>query len=308
MARIVGFRAPRVHYLPRHGFLPAPLGMLLSMLAIQPPSSSAPSIGQLLRDWRQRRRLSQLDLALEADISTRHLSFIETGRATPSRDMLTHLAERLEVPPRERNALFVTAGYAPIYPEHAWADPAMDAARRAVSLILQGHGHYPALAIDRHWHLMEANATAQAFMARIDPSLLQGGPINVLRLSLHPLGMAPHIVNLAQWRTHLFARLGQQIAASGDPVLVQLRDELMAYPMPPQEAPEPPGPDLAGIAVPLRYRTPSGQVVTMISTTTVFGTPVDITLSELALETFFPADEASADYLRIHHGTPGNGA
>ena len=272
-----------------------------------PPATSTPSIGQMLRDWRQRRRLSQLDLALDAEISTRHLSFVETGRANPSLEMLAHLAERLEVPPRERNALFVTTGYAPVYPEHTWADPAMEAARRAVGLILKGHGPYPALAIDRHWQLIDANASAQAFMAQIDPRLVQA-PLNVLRLSLHPLGMAPRIVNLEQWRMHLFARLSAQIAASGDAVLVHLLEEIEAHPVPPQEeAPPPVASDLAGIAVPLRYRGITGQVLNLISTTTVFGTPVDITLSELALETCFPADDETAAYLRRHHG-PAAGA
>jgi transcriptional regulator with XRE-family HTH domain len=250
-------------------------------------------VGALLRDWRQRRRLSQLDLALDTDVSARHLSFIETGRATPSRDMLLRLAERLDIPLRERNTLLMAAGHAPVYAERPLADPGMASAQRAVSLILQGHMPYPAIAVDSHWNLVQANPIAQALMSSVDPSLLQG-PVNVLRVSLHPQGFGGQIVNMADWRAHLLARLHQQIEISGDPVLAALLDELRAYPVPSQDsdASHSADDDLGGVAVPLRLRTPLG-VLSFISTTTVFGTPVDITLSELALETFFPADEAT---------------
>lgn len=260
---------------------------------------TTPPVGTLLRDWRQRRRLSQLDLALDTDVSARHLSFIETGRSTPSRDMVIRLAERLDIPLRERNALLMAAGHAPVYAERALADPGMASAQRAVSLILQGHMPYPAIAVDSHWNLLQANPVAQALMAGIDPSLLQG-PINVLRASLHPKGFAPNIVNAADWRAHLLARLHQQIEASGDPVLSALLEELRDYPVPAAQGPDTPhgtDDDLGGVAVPLRLRTPLG-VLSLISTTTVFGTPVDITLSELALETFFPADEATQQALQ----------
>ncbi|MFY9476397.1 MAG: helix-turn-helix transcriptional regulator [Aquabacterium sp.] len=262
------------------------------------PSPQTPPVGTLLRDWRQRRRLSQLDLALDTEVSARHLSFIETGRATPSRDMLLRLAERLDIPLRERNTMLMAAGHAPAYAERTLADPSMASAQRAVSLILQGHMPYPAIAVDSHWNLLQANPIAQVLMSSVDPSLLQG-QVNVLRASLHPKGFAPDIVNGADWRAHLLARLHQQIEASGDPVLSALLDELRDYPVLAQEgtATHAPDDDLGGVAVPLRLRTPFG-VLSFISTTTVFGTPVDITLSELALETFFPADEATQQALK----------
>lgn len=262
------------------------------------PSPQTPPVGTLLRDWRQRRRLSQLDLALDTEVSARHLSFIETGRATPSRDMLLRLAERLDIPLRERNTMLMAAGHAPAYAERTLADPSMASAQRAVSLILQGHMPYPAIAVDSHWNLLQANPIAQVLMSSVDPSLLQG-QVNVLRASLHPKGFAPNIVNGADWRAHLLARLHQQIEASGDSVLSALLDELRDYPVPAQEgtATHSPDDDLGGVAVPLRLRTPFG-VLSFISTTTVFGTPVDITLSELALETFFPADEATQQALK----------
>src|SRR3954447_16376740 len=189
--------------------------------------ASPPAFGDYLRQWRQRRRLSQLDLAQEADISTRHLSFVETGRSLPSREMVLRLAERLDVPLRERNALLVAAGYAPMYRERRLDDPALSAARQAVELILKTHEPYPALAVDRHWNLLAGNAMLPHLMAGADPELLQG-QVNVPRLSLHPKGLAPRIVNLGQWRNHLFERLRQQIHATGDSVLAALLEELRA--------------------------------------------------------------------------------
>lgn len=251
--------------------------------------------GAHLRHWRQRRRLSQLDLAQEAEVSTRHLSCVETGRAAPSREMVLRLAERLGVPLRERNALLVAAGFAPMYRQRTLDHPALAAARRAVDLVLQGHEPYPALAIDRHWHLVAANRIVPLLMAGAAPDLLTP-PINVLRLSLHPDGLAPRIVNLAQWRAHLLERLQQQVAASGDAALEALHDELAAYPVAAagrEAAPAPAGGELAGVVVPFQLATPSG-VLSFISTTTVFGTPVDVTLQELAVESFFPADAQTA--------------
>jgi transcriptional regulator with XRE-family HTH domain len=253
------------------------------------------TVGALLREWRQRRRMSQLDLAGIADISTRHLSFVESGRSMPSRDMLMRLAEQLDVPLRERNTLFVAAGYAPIYRERALADPQLDAARRAVDLVLKGHEPYPALAIDRHWTMIAANAALEPLVASADASLL-APPANVLRLSLHPRGLAGVIGNWHAWRAHVLARVRRQIDVSGDTALAALLAELDAYPAPPHAADEPHGePD--AVVVPLRLRTAQG-VLSFFSTTTVFGTPVDITLSELAIEAFFPADEATAVKLR----------
>lgn len=250
--------------------------------------------GEQLRHWRQHRRLSQLDLADEADISTRHLSFMETGRSVPSREMVLRLTERLGVPLRERNSLLVAAGYAPMYRERALDDPALAAARQAVELILKSHEPFPALAVDRHWNLVSYNALVPRLMAMASPALVQP-PVNVLRLSLHPEGLAPHIVNLEQWRTHLFERLRQQIAATADPVLAALLDELRALPVPAGgvhlEGEHP------GVVMPFKLATPHG-VLSFISTITIFGTPVDVTLQELALETFFPADDFTREALQ----------
>jgi transcriptional regulator with XRE-family HTH domain len=269
-----------------------------------PAASRVRPFGDHLRDWRQRRRMSQLDLAGEADVSTRHLSFVETGRSVPSRELVLRLAERLEIPLRERNTLLVAAGYAPMYRERPLDDPALAAARQAVHLILRSHEPYPALAVDRHWNLLAHNAMVPHLMARADPSLLQG-TVNVLRLSLHPQGLAPHIVNLGQWRRHLFERLRQQIQATGDPTLQALQEELRGYPVPAgAEATRLDG-EVLGIAMPLRLRRVDGGVLGFISTTTIFGTPVDVTLQELALETFFPADETTAQALRALAGTSG---
>lgn len=255
----------------------------------------ARALGEFLRGWRQRRRMSQLELALEADISQRHLSFIESGRARPSRDMLLHLAERLDVPPRERNPMLLAGGFAPIFTERSLDDPALAAARRTIDMILTGHEPFPALAIDRHWTLIAANrALAPLLGGLADPALAEP-PINVLRLSLHPQGLAPHIVNLGEWRAHLLDRLRQQIAVSGDAILIALLTELTSYPLPdrpPQQAPT----DMAGIAVPLQLQTQAG-LLSFLSTTTMFGTPVDITLSELAIESFFPVDRATSEIL-----------
>jgi transcriptional regulator with XRE-family HTH domain len=248
--------------------------------------------------------MSQLELASEAEISTRHLSFVETGRSAPSREMVLRLAERLAVPLRERNALLVAAGYAPMYRERPLDDPALAAAREAVQAILRSHEPYPALAVDRHWNLVAANRMVSHLLAGVDAALLRP-PVNVLRLSLHPQGVAPRIVNLGQWRHHLFERLRQQIQLTGDPALEQLEQELRAYPVPPEaEAPHLAG-EVLGVAMPLQLRLAQG-VLSFISTVTVFGTPVDVTLQELALETFFPADEATGQALRALAGAEVN--
>ncbi|WP_454904111.1 helix-turn-helix domain-containing protein [Variovorax gossypii] len=249
--------------------------------------------GVHLRHWRTHRRLSQLDLAQEAEVSTRHLSYVETGRAAPSREMVLRLAERLEVPLRERNALLVAAGFAPMYRQRSLDDPAMASARRAIDLVLKGHEPFPALAVDRHWNLVAHNALVPLLMEGAAPELLKP-PINVLRLSLHPDGVAPRIANLAQWRTHLIERLQQQIAATGDAVLQSLHDELAAYPAPAVSHDAPVlDTALSAVAVPFQVVMPSG-VLSFISTITIFGTPVDVTLQELAVESFFPADEQTA--------------
>ncbi|WP_062632472.1 helix-turn-helix domain-containing protein [Caballeronia arationis] len=256
-------------------------------------------VGALLREWRQRRRLSQLDLAGDAQVSTRHLSFVESGRSVPSREMLMRLAEQLDVPLRERNTLFVAAGYAPLYRERNLADPQLSAARRAVDLVLKGHEPYPALAVDRHWTMVAANAAVAPLVALADPALLEG-PVNVLRLSLHPKGLANAIVNWHEWRAHLLARVRRQVDVSGDPVLADLLGELESYPAPLQAGAgfaHSPNGEIDAVVVPFRLRTATG-VLSFFSTTTVFGTPVDITLSELAIEAFFPADAGTAAALR----------
>jgi len=277
----------------------------LSTLSAPLPPSPAPSaasrtVGDMLREWRQRRRMSQLLLASEAEISTRHLSFVESGRALPSREMVMHLAERLEVPLRARNALLVAAGYAPLFRERPLSDPQLSAARQAVDLVLKGHEPYPALAIDRHWTMVAANRAIAPLVARADPKLL-AGPVNVLRLSLHPDGLAPHIVNWHAWREHVIGRVQRQAETSGDAALASLVGELSAFPAPPHAG----KPDQAGafeanqIAVPFRIATDL-CVLSFFSTTTVFGTPVDVTLSELAIEAFFPADDDTAQALRAY--------
>ena len=267
------------------------------------------SVGTALREWRQRRHLSQLGLACEAEISARHLSFLETGRSTPSREMVLRLAEHLDVPLRERNRLLVAAGYAPVFPERPLSDPALEPARKAVELVLEGHEPYPALAIDRRWTLLSANKPAMSMMDGVDAALLQP-PINVLRVSLHPSGLAGRIVNHAEWRAHIVSRLRRQIDLTADPALQELLEEIKSYPEVPvraDAAARPKAdttasvmgalPDYGGVIVPLRLAMPKG-VLSFFSTTTVFGTPVDITLSEIALESFFPADAATAEAMR----------
>ena len=249
-------------------------------------------VGDHLREWRQRRHLSQLDLAGDAEISARHLSFVETGRAAPSREMVLKLAERLQVPLRERNVLLVAAGYAPAFPQRSLDDPALKSARAAIELVLKAHEPYPALAIDRHWNLVSANRMVMPLLQGIAPHLL-GQPINVLRLAFHPEALAARTVNLAEWCGHLLERLHRQCEATADPGLLKLHAELKAYPIPARSGPL----SSDNVAIPFKLRL-NGEVLSFISTTMIFGTPVDITLSELALEAFFPADELTAERIR----------
>ena len=252
------------------------------------------SVGELLREWREHRRLSQLELALQAEVSTRHLSFVETGRAAPSRDMVLRLAEQLEVPLRERNVLLLTAGFAPVYAETAFDAPRMFPVREAIRQVLVGHEPYPAVVVDRHWNLVDANSSVALFTAMVPEDLL-APPLNVLRVSLHPSGMAPHIVNLGEWRAHLLDRLGRQAVVSGDPALFALHEELAGYPG--GEPGHVPDLEAGAIAVPLRLRA-DGEELAFISTATTFGTATDVTVSELAIESFFPADEPTATALQ----------
>jgi len=253
--------------------------------------------GDHLREWRSKRHMSQLDLASEAEISTRHLSFLETGRAQASREMLLHLSEQLDIPLRERNVILIAAGYAPVFEERPLAAPEMVAARSAVERVLKGHEPFPALAIDRHWQLVSANAAVAPLLEGVDAELLKP-PVNVLRLSLHPSGLAPRVANLTEWRGHLLMRLRAQIDRTADAALIDLLAELTKFPatnllprMPP------PRDETAGVFVPFQIVTDAGKF-SFISTTTIFGTPIDVTLSELALECFFPADEATAQALQ----------
>jgi transcriptional regulator with XRE-family HTH domain len=250
-------------------------------------------LGLLLRDWRRRRRLSQLDLALDAGVSARHLSFVETGRSKASREMVLLLAEQLDVPLRDRNQLLLAAGYAPVFEERPIDAPEMAPVREALDVVLKGHEPYPALVVDRGWNLVAANASVQLLTAMVAPELLEP-PLNVLRASLHPDGMAPNIVNLGEWRAHVLDRLRRQVALTADDELAALYAELAAYPG---------GEDVqhavtgGEIAVPVRLRTEVGELA-FFSTVTTFGTAVDITLAELSIEAFFPADEATAALLR----------
>ena len=249
-------------------------------------------IGDHLREWRQRRHLSQLDLAGDAEISARHLSFVETGRAAPSREMVLKLAERLEVPLRERNVLLVAAGFAPAFPQRSLDDPALKSARAAIALVLKAHEPNPALAYDRHWNLVSANRMVMPLLDGI-PQRLLGSPLNIMRLAFPPEALAARTVNLAEWCSHLLERLYRQCEVTADPELLKLYQELKAYPIPARSAPLSPD----NVAIPFQMRL-GGKVLSFISTTMIFGTPVDITLSELALETFFPADDLTAERMR----------
>jgi transcriptional regulator with XRE-family HTH domain len=252
-----------------------------------------PRVGPLLREWRQRRRMSQLDLALEAGVSARHVSFVETGRAKPSAEMVVQLAEHLDVPLRDRNALLLAAGYAPAYAQRDLDEPEMGPVRDAIDRVLRGHEPFPAIVVDRHWGLIAANRAVPLLIAGAADHLTEP-PVNVLRLSLHPEGMAPRIVNLGEWRAHLLDRLGRQAVVSGDPALFALHEELAAYPGgQPGHAPDL---EAGAIAVPLRLRV-RGKELAFISTATTFGTATDVTVSELAIESFFPADERTAKAL-----------
>jgi transcriptional regulator with XRE-family HTH domain len=252
-------------------------------------------VGPLLRDWRRRRRLSQLDLALDAGVSARHVSFVETGRSRPSPEMIIHLAEQLDVPLRDRNQLLLAGGYAPVYGERPLDAPEMQPVRDALDLVLTGHEPYPAAVVDRGWNMVAANRAVPLLTEGVAPELLEP-PANVLRASLHPEGMAPRIANLGEWRAHLLERLERQVSLTGDDGLAALHEELLGYPgeSTGEAHAEERG---AGIVVPLRLRTDAGELA-FFSTVTTFGTPVDITVSELAIESFFPADTTTAQVVR----------
>lgn len=255
---------------------------------------TAPSLGTLLRQWRHRRRLSQFDLACEAEISTGHLSSLETGRVRPTSALLLHLAECLDVPMRDRNALLAAADYAPAFHEGNFDAPEFDPVRRHVEAVLSAHEPNPALAVDRRWVMLAANRPVAHLVAGADPTLLRP-PVNMLRLCLHPAGLASRIVNLRQWRAHMIVRLRRQIELAGDTTLMDLVEEVRDYPSP--RATSAPDGDIDTIATPFRLATIDG-VLSFLGTTTSFSTPIDIALSELAIEAFLPADARTAQVMR----------
>ena len=251
-------------------------------------------VGLLLREWRERRRLSQLDLSLRAEVSTRHLSFVETGRSQPSRTMLLHLADHLDVPLRERNQLLLAGGYAPVYGQRRLDSDGMAAVRSAVRRLLVAAEPFPAVVVDRYWNQVDANASLGLLVVDVAEHLLVP-PVNVLRLSLHPDGVAPRIVNLGEWRAHVLGRLRRQVELTADARLAELHAELVGYPC---SQPEPdvelPGP--ADVFTPLRLRHGDGEL-SFFSTVATFGTPLDVTVAELVVESFYPADEHTAAVL-----------
>lgn len=254
-------------------------------------SETENAVGGIIREWRSRRRMSQLDLAGEADISQRHLSFLESGRAAPSREMVIRLADSLDVPLRHRNRMLLAAGFAPQYGERQLADPSLSQALSAVKLVLKGHEPCPAFAVDSRWNMVAANDTVAPFLAAVEDTALLEPPVNVLRLCLHPNGLASKIVNLAEWRAHLLARLKRQNETYADPLLEQLEEELRGYPGGVSQGRVVHN-EGSAIAHMLKLKMGS-TVLSFISTITVFGTALDVTLSELAIESFFPADDAT---------------
>ena len=249
------------------------------------------SVGELLREWRERRRLSQLDLAIQAEISARHLSFVETGRSRPTAAMIMRLTEHLGVPLRERNLLLLAGGFAPAYPQHSLDSPELDNVRAALRQVLAGHEPYPAVVVDRWWDLQDANSAIAVLTEGCSPDLLTP-PVNVLRLSLHPQGMAPRIANLSQWRAHLLCQLRHRAQALADARLAELHAELAGYPggiddtVPPD-----------GVVLPLRYRLGDRELA-LFSISASVGTATDVTVEELAIEAFYPADPATAAAFR----------
>lgn len=251
--------------------------------------------GDVLREWRRRRHLSQLEMSCTSAVSTRHLSFIENGRTRPSREMLLHLADRLEMPLRERNRLLLAAGYAPLFGERSLDAPEMAPVREAVERFLTAHEPYPAAVHDQRWNLVSANRGMELLVAGIDPALL-APPANVLRATLHPDGLARHIANFSEWSSHLLRRLEREISITGDPQLAALYDEFLSYPgVYREDAPLPSDPS-RDIVVSLRIRHEGGELG-FFSTVTSFGTPLDATVADLTIEAFYPADRETASRL-----------
>jgi len=266
---------------------------------------TSPDAGALLREWRQRRHVSQLDLAARAGVSTRHVSFVETGRSRPTSQMILRLCDHLGVPLREQNKVLLAGGYAPAHPEHGLNEPAMAEVSAAIEAILAAQMPFPALVIDAGWDLVSANDAIYSMLGGVAPRLLEP-PVNVIRLTLDPEGLAPRIVNLDEWRDHLLRRLHREYDASADPRLADLLAELEGPPgntghrSGPASAQTHPNSDIPGLVVPLRLRmgdAAGGTTLSLLSTTTVFGTPREVTLSELAIEAFYPADQQTRDLI-----------
>jgi transcriptional regulator with XRE-family HTH domain len=257
-------------------------------------------VGAAVREWRERRHVSQLALALGAGISARHVSFIETGRSRPGREILLRITEHLEVPLRERNQLLLAAGHAPAFPELPLQDPALAPAREALDLILTGHEPYPAVVVDRGWNVVAASSVMVLLGQLADATLLEP-PVNAMRVGLHPQGLAPWIVNLGEVRAHFLGRLERQVAITGDPTLGALLEEVAAYPGPAYAY------DLAEVAAEgtiltplIRLRMPDGSELSFFATVASFGTAVEVTASELSIELAFPADTVTAEMLTRH--------
>jgi transcriptional regulator with XRE-family HTH domain len=267
------------------------------MAAAEPQSE----IGSALRRWREGKHLSQLELALDAGVSARHLSFVETGRSLPGRETLLRILEQLGVPFRERNRLLLAAGHAPAYPERSLDDPELAPVREALDLVLSGHEPYPAVAVDRAWNMVAANSAMLRLTEGLEiaPELLEP-PINVIRIGLHPRGLGPLMVNLGDWHAHWVTHLEHQVAATKDARLAALLEEIVAYPVP-----EPERDAASGIAAeemlgPVRMRAPDGGELAFFGMFAGFDTPFEVTTSELAIELLFPADRATAE--RLHQG------
>ncbi|MEU3027243.1 helix-turn-helix domain-containing protein [Streptomyces incarnatus] len=273
--------------------------MVATEASVSTAAPGSKGVGPLLRAWRERRRVSQLELALRADSSARHISFVETGRSRPSEEMVLRLAEHLDVPVRERNALLLAAGYAPHYPETPLDDPALDALRDGMERLIQGYEPYPALVVDAGYTVVAANRGITMLLDGIPEKLLQ--PPNAMRLTLHPEGLAPRIRNLREWRGHLVAQMERQLALHRSDQLRALYEEVTAYPVPedaPGEDPEEPVPYFA---LPMRVEH-EGRILSFVSSISTFNTPMDVTVAELAIETFLPADPATAKYLQTMAG------
>lgn len=248
-------------------------------------------VGELLRSWRTRRRLSQLELSSRAEISTRHLSFVETGRSRPTPQMILRISDHLDVPLRERNQLLLAGGYAPAYPEHTLDAPELEGVRAALRQVLVAHEPHPALLINRYWEMLDANSSLDALGGGVAAHLMEP-PANVLRLALHPDGLAPRILNLPQWRAHLLAQVRSRADQTGDPRLRELHEELASYPggLDPTRS-------AGDVVLPLRLSHPEGEL-SLLSIAAALETAADVTVADLSIETFYPADRVTSERLR----------